>query len=260
MSGIVSLTTVAQVRGYYRLPTPRGPSFSAQMPNRLGGFPLVSGWLASASPVRLYLHPGGMFHPTRNGCRGGRGSFEWEAIRHDKHRQNYLGNSIHAPHSRYERDLYWYSRDDKPASVRDERTRLLQEELRSQKERESKLMEFYLTHGLGAQLPPELLEERPDAGGGGVGGNNRRPQSPPAKVEERNSRRPHRTSDQLPPRDRAEAPRRSRSPVHDTTLDHRRDYHHSKSRRSRSPPREVDDERRRWRQRERERYSRHRDS
>lgn len=98
-----------------------------------------------------------MFHPTRDGCRGGRDKFNWEEIRTDRHRQSYLGNSIHAPHSRYGKDLYWYSRDNKPSTGCTKESEL-QEELRSQKQRESKLMEFYLKNGFGAQPPPELLE------------------------------------------------------------------------------------------------------
>ena len=32
-----------------------------------------------------------MHHPSRGGVRGGKDQFEWESVKTDKHRENYLG-------------------------------------------------------------------------------------------------------------------------------------------------------------------------
>jgi hypothetical protein len=34
-----------------------------------------------------------MHHPSRGGVRGGKDQFEWETIKTDKHRENYLGTT-----------------------------------------------------------------------------------------------------------------------------------------------------------------------
>ncbi|WFD35324.1 hypothetical protein MCUN1_002175 [Malassezia cuniculi] len=49
----------------------------------------------------------------RSGTRGGQADFSWEAVREDKHRENYLGNSINAAKGRWQegRDIHWYNRD-----------------------------------------------------------------------------------------------------------------------------------------------------
>jgi len=37
-----------------------------------------------------------MFHPSRGGVRGGRDQFNWDDVKNDKDRYNYLGNSLKA--------------------------------------------------------------------------------------------------------------------------------------------------------------------
>jgi len=83
-----------------------------------------------------------MYHPPRGGVRGGKDQFEWESVRKDKHKENYLGNSISitpAPTFNCRKpNTLWYQRDTPLNVVASKRT--TKEELDEIKQQEQDLM------------------------------------------------------------------------------------------------------------------------
>lgn len=99
-----------------------------------------------------------------------RRSFDWESVHKDpRSRQKYLGNSVKAPLVRGTKDPFWWSRDTSKVtkaftgkSSRSGTTSIFTEELKREqqelKEKEAKLLEFYLAKGMGAKAPEDLLQ------------------------------------------------------------------------------------------------------
>ncbi|KAL7752299.1 hypothetical protein RI367_002345 [Sorochytrium milnesiophthora] len=98
-----------------------------------------------------------MYVPPRGGTRGGQDQFKWDDVKADKHRENYLGHSVMAPVGRWQanRDILWYSKEKKDASLMTEAERRA-EELRAVKEAEQDAMLVAL--GLKAAKRPDEKE------------------------------------------------------------------------------------------------------
>lgn len=74
--------------------------------------------------------------PPRAGARGGKDQFNWENVKSDQFRENYLGHSVKASVGRWQkgRDILWYTREKNEDESR------LQDELAAVKEREEEMM------------------------------------------------------------------------------------------------------------------------
>ncbi len=108
-----------------------------------------------------------MFHPTRDGCRGGQGNFKWEDVQKDKQRGNYLGNSLHAAAGRGSTcDPGWYAKEGAGLPLSTERARLAAE-VEEQRAREAAALGHYLSRGFGAPLAPVASATTDEAMAGG---------------------------------------------------------------------------------------------
>ncbi|EEC12019.1 multiple myeloma tumor-associated protein, putative [Ixodes scapularis] len=82
-----------------------------------------------------------MYHPVRGGSRGGADQFNWDDVKDDKYRENYLGHSLRAPVGRWQKgkDLTWYAKDPK-AQGAEARAAARESELAAAKKAEEEAM------------------------------------------------------------------------------------------------------------------------
>uniref|UniRef100_A0A1A7XCG4 Chromosome 1 open reading frame 35 n=1 Tax=Iconisemion striatum TaxID=60296 RepID=A0A1A7XCG4_9TELE len=98
-----------------------------------------------------------MFGSSRSGgLRGGQDQFNWDDVKVDKHRENYLGNSLMAPVGRWQKgkDLTWYAKDKKTGKALSKA-----EELASVKAAEHEAMMAALGHKSIKRQPTGLTKE-----------------------------------------------------------------------------------------------------
>ncbi|KAI5619432.1 multiple myeloma tumor-associated protein 2 isoform X1 [Silurus asotus] len=98
-----------------------------------------------------------MFGSSRSGgVRGGQDQFNWDDVKVDKHRENYLGNSLMAPVGRWQKgkDLTWFSKDKQSSGQKDR-----EQELRAVREAEHNAMMEALGHKTVQKRPAGLTKE-----------------------------------------------------------------------------------------------------
>ncbi|KAK9363018.1 kinase phosphorylation protein-domain-containing protein [Lipomyces starkeyi] len=175
--------------------------------------------------------------PTRDGIRGGQGSFSWDAVKQDKYRQNYLGHSVMAPTGRWaeKNDALWYSKEKNSTDVEkeldeeglgEEELRLTKEELRRIELRRIKeAEEIAMAEALGIKPRVKNVDQKESS----IGQSRSRSTSPEPRSrrseKERESR--HRYRDDRSPRPQR-SHHRSRDDNRRASYDRRRDDYRSR--------------------------------
>lgn len=98
-----------------------------------------------------------MFGSSRSGgVRGGQDQFNWDDVKVDKHRENYLGNSLMAPVGRWQKgkDLTWYAKDKKSGKALTK-----EQEMEAVREAEHEAMLAALGHKTIKRQPTGLTKE-----------------------------------------------------------------------------------------------------
>lgn len=201
---------------------------------------------------------GGGEKPRRSGgTRGGRDQFNWEDVKADRHRENYIGASVKGRVGRWAnaKDVDWWTRERGGGAGSAEAREAARAEAAAVRAREEALMDEALglrprseATGANAQgLPPS--EGRPSCAaaadktaGGGVG-RRRDSLSPEPRRHRRHRRRRHRD------RDGGRVARRERSPGRPSEGDGSRREESPRQERGRSPRCDRDRSPRRERER-----------
>ncbi|XP_064455173.1 multiple myeloma tumor-associated protein 2-like [Ornithodoros turicata] len=112
-----------------------------------------------------------MYHPVRGGTRGGADQFNWDDVKEDKYRENYLGHSLKAPVGRWQKgkDLTWYAKEpgsgagskgeDKIAAARSAKAAQLQALKKAEEEAMLNALGFSSTKSTHHQLSKEEMNE-----------------------------------------------------------------------------------------------------
>lgn len=145
-----------------------------------------AGVVVMGNPPSIYNYP------VREGCRGGHDKFNWEDVKNDKQRGNYLGNSIKAPDTRWtgKKDLFWYTKE-KSATVQEDD---VVDEVARIKQMEEEMMGSILKGKVKKQHIERVEDEKRRSSPEGRSKERRRSKSPERR-ERRRYKSPERRSD-----------------------------------------------------------------
>lgn len=107
-----------------------------------------------------------MFHPSRGGARGGRDQFNWDDVKNDKDRFNYLGNSLKATVKKpwdQGPEAGWYDKDGSRTRAAGEEKAEIMTEIQMIKAKEAEYMASVLSGGFGFKKAAAVVAPSNDA-------------------------------------------------------------------------------------------------